>query len=109
MLNNGLPTIKHLKIAISYISFSFFFSLSHPTDKHGERFCSILTAALTANTWKVQVVVLAALKSFIGRSVQQTCFRVRSEEFLKCLNIFVLEWTGLVGLRMAEEKKASRE
>ncbi|XP_058950151.2 proteasome adapter and scaffold protein ECM29 isoform X1 [Pocillopora verrucosa] len=36
-------------------------------DKHGERFCSILTAALTSNTWKVQVVVLAAIKLFIER------------------------------------------
>lgn len=36
-------------------------------DKHGERFCSILTAALTSNTWKVQVVVLTAIKLFIER------------------------------------------
>lgn len=36
-------------------------------DKYGERFCSILTSALTSNTWKVQIVVLAAIKSFIER------------------------------------------
>lgn len=36
-------------------------------DKHGEHFCSILTTALTANTWKVQVAVLTAIKSFIER------------------------------------------
>ena len=37
------------------------------TDKYGERFCSILTTALTSNTWKVQVVLLAAIKLFIER------------------------------------------
>ncbi|XP_078353041.1 LOW QUALITY PROTEIN: proteasome adapter and scaffold protein ECM29-like [Oculina patagonica] len=36
-------------------------------DKHGERFCSILTSALTSNTWKVQLVVLSAIKLFIER------------------------------------------
>ncbi|CAH3027447.1 unnamed protein product [Porites evermanni] len=36
-------------------------------DKYGERFCSILTTALTSNTWKVQVVLLAAIKLFIER------------------------------------------
>lgn len=39
------------------------------TDKYGERFCSILTTALTSNTWKVQVVLLAAIKLFIERLV----------------------------------------
>ena len=39
------------------------------TDKHGERFCSILTNALTSNTWKVQLVVLSAIKLFIERLV----------------------------------------
>jgi len=36
-------------------------------DKHSERFCSILTDALTSNTWKVQLVVLTAIKLFIER------------------------------------------
>lgn len=36
-------------------------------DKHAERFCSILTNALTSNTWKVQLVVLSAIKLFIER------------------------------------------
>lgn len=36
-------------------------------DKYGERFCSILTTALTSNTWKVQVVLLAVIKLFIER------------------------------------------
>lgn len=108
MLHNGLPTIKHLKIEFHTFLFRPFFFLSHPTDKQGERFCSILTAALTANTWKVQVVILAAIKSFIARSVQNDVLSCRKGR-VKCLNIFVLEWTGLVGLRMAEEKKASRE
>ena len=48
--------------------FSQLFAL-YLTDKHGERFCSILTNALTSNTWKVQLVVLSAIKLFIERLV----------------------------------------
>ena len=41
----------------------------YSTDKHGERFCVILTNALNSNTWKVQLVVLSAIKLFIERLV----------------------------------------
>lgn len=36
------------------------------------RFCLILKSALSVNTWKVQVVVLATIKSFVERLVQCT-------------------------------------
>ena len=49
--------------------FPLFFTIFFLTDKYGERFCSILTTALTSNTWKVQVVLLAAIKLFIERLV----------------------------------------
>ena len=47
--------------------FPLFCTIFFLTDKYGERFCSILTTALTSNTWKVQVVLLAAIKLFIER------------------------------------------
>ena len=47
--------------------FPLFCTIFFLTDKYGERFCSILTTSLTSNTWKVQVVLLAAIKLFIER------------------------------------------
>ena len=82
------------------------------TDKYGERFCSILTTALTSNTWKVQVVLLAAIKLFIERLV----FIQFSLTFLKACFSFIAEvgphlfscsseWTGLMELPTGEERR----
>lgn len=86
------------------------------TDKYGERFCSILTTALTSNTWKVQVVLLAAIKLFIERLVfifvclfLKACFsfiaHVGYDDFFPRLFSCLLEWTGLMELRTGEEKR----
>ena len=53
--------------------FPLFVPFFPSTDKYGERFCSILTTALSSNTWKVQVVLLAAIKLFIERLVFSFC------------------------------------
>ena len=94
---------------ISYYFVPFFFP---STDKYGERFCSILTTALTSNTWKVQVVLLAAIKLFIERLV----FIQFSLTFLKACFSFIAEvgphlfscsseWTGLTELPTGEERR----
>ena len=61
-----MPLITVTSSAPIFPLFLYHFFL---TDKYGERFCSILTTALTSNTWKVQVVLLAAIKLFIERLV----------------------------------------
>ena len=61
--NICLTACLSLLCQTSTILYHFFPS----TDKYGERFSSILTTALTSNTWKVQVVLLAAIKLFIER------------------------------------------
>ncbi|XP_044163962.1 proteasome adapter and scaffold protein ECM29-like isoform X2 [Acropora millepora] len=40
---------------------------AYTQDNHAVRFCLILKSALSVNTWKVQVVLLAAIKSFVER------------------------------------------
>ena len=110
-----LHTDNYIHVNIIQSSFTIIlisqFILVHSTDKHGERFCSILTGALTSNTWKVQLVVLTAIKLFIERSVNVfvlfCCFlemgNFASAPYLKSLCFS--EWIGPAEPRMVEEKR----